>query len=68
VDGENAERLQDDREGNYVASTRIRCPSPKACPLECFISGRKARWLGVRVNNTEEQDRGLVLLMSVRMP
>jgi hypothetical protein len=49
-----------DAEGNY--SVQLGATKPQGIPLDLFSSG-EARWLGVRINNGEEQPR--VLLLSV---
>lgn len=49
-----------DAEGNY--SVQLGATKPQGLPLDLFSSG-EARWLGVRINNGEEQPR--VLLLSV---
>jgi hypothetical protein len=49
-----------DAEGNY--SVQLGATKPRGLPLDLFSSG-EARWLGVRINNGEEQPR--VLLLSV---
>jgi hypothetical protein len=49
-----------DAEGNYTA--QLGATKPQGLPLDLFSSG-EARWLGVRINNGEEQPR--VLLLSV---
>jgi hypothetical protein len=54
------QNVQANAKGNYVA--QLGATTPDGLPLELFTSG-DARWLGVRVNGGEEQQR--VLLMSV---
>lgn len=49
-----------DAEGNYTV--QLGATKPQGLPLDLFSSG-EARWLGVRINNGEEQPR--VLLLSV---
>ena len=49
-----------DNKGNYTA--QLGATRPQGLPLDLFSSG-EARWLGVRVNGGEEQQR--VLLLSV---
>jgi trimeric autotransporter adhesin len=49
-----------DSKGGYIV--QLGATKPDGLPLELFTSG-EARWLGVRVNNSEEQPR--VLLLSV---
>jgi trimeric autotransporter adhesin len=49
-----------DAKGNYTV--QLGATSAEGLPLDLFTSG-EARWLGVRVNNNEEQPR--VLLLSV---
>jgi trimeric autotransporter adhesin len=49
-----------DAEGNY--SVQLGATKPQGLPLDLFSTG-EARWLGVRINNGEEQPR--VLLLSV---
>jgi trimeric autotransporter adhesin len=49
-----------DSQGNY--NVQLGATKPQGLPLDLFASG-EARWLGVRVNNEEEQPR--VLLVSV---
>ena len=54
------QNVQADARGNY--SVQLGATKSEGLPLELFTSG-EARWLGVRVNNGEEQTR--VLLLSV---
>jgi trimeric autotransporter adhesin len=54
------QNIQADAKGNYVV--QLGATSADGLPLELFASGQ-ARWLGVRVNGSEEQPR--VLLLSV---
>jgi len=54
------QNIQADAKGNY--SVQLGATSADGLPLELFASGQ-ARWLGVRVNGSEEQSR--VLLLSV---
>jgi hypothetical protein len=49
-----------DARGNY--SVQLGATTPEGLPLDLFVSG-EARWLGVSINNGEEQPR--VLLLSV---
>ena len=43
-----------DNKGNYTA--QLGATRPQGLPLDLFSSG-EARWLGVRVNGGEEQQR-----------
>jgi hypothetical protein len=54
------QNLQTDARGNY--SVELGATKPEGLPLELFSAG-ESRWLGVRLNGSEEQAR--VLLLSV---
>jgi hypothetical protein len=54
------QNVQVDTKGNY--SAQLGATKSEGLPLELFASG-EARWLGVRINGSEEQPR--VLLLSV---
>ena len=54
------QNISADAEGNY--SVQLGATKPQGLPLDLFSSG-EARWLGVRINNGEEQTR--LLLLSV---